>query len=261
MEQQQQQPTMTSSKNNNKISSPISQKPFNWLVKPRQHLLPMMTSSKHNNNKASSISQKPFIWLVKPRQHWLWDTVRQYTELVILLNVLTYLFFRRYMYPHDVLEYIYTIKVISVLLESCLALPQIVLNYKRKSTEGLSLVMVLGWVLGDMMKLIYFIIGSSSETRTRSAVPEELEALDLDEGGSSSDMTIFIFGCISALIMDLIVGIQVTKWYPSLDMKNLREKCRRWWFKFEIKILRINHPTDRHHTRRGKSRALSEAEC
>lgn len=216
------------------------------------------------NNKTSSISQKPFIWLVNPRQHWSWDTVRQYFELIVLLNVVTYIFFRRYMYPNDVLDYINTIKIISVLLESCLALPQIVLNYKRKSTEGLSLVMVLGWILGDMMKLIYFIIGSETKQQEMKhhqggggvnvqlpvmTVPEEL-----DEGGSS-DMTIFIFGCISALIMDFIVGIQVTKWYPSHDMIHMREKLRRAWFKFEIKILRID-PADRH--RRGKNRSSSD---
>ena len=49
---------------------------------------------------------------------------------------------------------------VSVLLESCLALPQAAQNYLRRDTAGLSVVMVVGWILGDFMKLVYFLIHS-----------------------------------------------------------------------------------------------------
>uniref|UniRef100_A0A0K0F689 PQ loop repeat protein n=1 Tax=Strongyloides venezuelensis TaxID=75913 RepID=A0A0K0F689_STRVS len=46
----------------------------------------------------------------------------------------------------------------SLLIEACLGLPQLIRNFKRKSTIGMSVTMVLGWFLGDVGKTIYFII-------------------------------------------------------------------------------------------------------
>jgi len=187
---------------------------------------------------ASSVSQQPFIWLVQPRTYWQnWDTVHQYVELIIVLTILAYFLFRHCLNPTDFLDYISTVKLMSVLLESCLALPQIILNYKRESTEGLSLVMVLGWVVGDLMKLVYFAM-SSEALKTNHEVTTVVSDKTIEE---SSDMTAFIFGCVFALIMDVIVGIQVTKWYPSHDMLDLQVNLRRLWRRFEIRVLRIDY--------------------
>jgi len=185
--------------------------------------------------RESSISQKSFIWIVQPKRHWHWDTVHQYVELIIVVTILTYFFGRYYLYPNGFLEYISTVKIISVLLESCLALPQIILNYKRKSTEGLSLVMVLGWVIGDLLKMVYFIISSGILNHHK----EVTTVISADEEGS--DMTAFIFGCVFALVMDIIVGLQVCKIYPSHDMMELRDKAGRAWRRFEIRVLQIDY--------------------
>uniref|UniRef100_A0A7S3QJX8 Uncharacterized protein n=1 Tax=Chaetoceros debilis TaxID=122233 RepID=A0A7S3QJX8_9STRA len=216
--------------------------------------LPIMSSSAVPN-KASSISQRPFIWLVKPRNHWYWDTIRQYIELIVILSLMNYIFVWRFLYPNDVLNFLSFVKVVSVLLESCLALPQMILNHKRKSTEGLSVVMVLGWVVGDLLKLVYFII-SSREHPNQDI--KQLDVISMPE--ESDDMTAFIFGCISALMMDFIVGYQVTSLYPSLDMVQLRDKFKKIRLMFEIKILRID-PTEQLaaiNQRRNKSRTYSE---
>jgi len=118
-----------------------------------------------------------------------------------------------------------------------------VLNYKRKSTEGLSLVMVLGWVVGDLMKMIYFMIGSSqsmspSDGMGAGATAAAMIPTEVEDGGDN--MSTFIFGCIFALIMDVIVGMQVAKWYPSHDMLDLRDRLRRMWFRFKSKVLRTS---------------------
>ena len=42
-------------------------------------------------------------------------------------------------------------------LEGCLYLPQIHLNFVRRSTEGLTWVLLCTWVFGDVAKLLYFI--------------------------------------------------------------------------------------------------------
>eukprot|EP00979_Chaetoceros_neogracilis_P010590 scaffold2512_cov232-Chaetoceros_neogracile.AAC.3 len=185
--------------------------------------------------RESSISQPSFIWIIQPRRHWHWNTVHQYVELIIVVTIMTYAFGRYYLYPSDFLEYISTVKIISVLLESCLALPQIILNYKRTSTEGLSLVMVFGWVVGDLLKMMYFILGSgilNHRNKLNTVVSSETE--------EDSDMTAFIFGCVFALIMDVIVGLQVCKHYPSRDMIALQDKSRRAWKRFEIRVLQID---------------------
>lgn len=190
-------------------------------------------STEENNHskiftvKTSGISQKPFIWVYKPRDYWRWDTVHQHVELILLLSVLTYLFFRQYWYAKEsAVEYVNTVKDISVLLESCLAVPQILLNYQRKSTQGLSKVMVIGWVLGDILKIAYFLIGSG-----------ELRELDGMEGeqnveGGASTMTVFVLGSLFALVMDIIVWIQMIKWYPTADMIEFKEKIRRRFYHF-----------------------------
>jgi len=45
----------------------------------------------------------------------------------------------------------------AVTSESLIAVPQIIQNFKRKDTAGLSYVMVLGWLLGDAGKLLYYV--------------------------------------------------------------------------------------------------------
>ena len=41
----------------------------------------------------------------------------------------------------------------AVAIESFMGLPQLLRNFKRKDTSGVSIVMVLGWVGGDIMKV------------------------------------------------------------------------------------------------------------
>lgn len=43
-------------------------------------------------------------------------------------------------------------------LEATLGFPQIMANYRNKSTQGLSYFMVCMWVIGDLTKTIYFIV-------------------------------------------------------------------------------------------------------
>lgn len=186
--------------------------------------------------RSSSLSQRPFIWLLYPRRYWQWDTVHQYVELVIVLTILTYLFFRMYMYPNDFLKYISSVKVLSVLLESCLALPQMILNYKLQSTEGLSLVMVLGWVIGDLLKLVYFMIGSGV-IKAGHEVSKVVTTVSEKSPEQSEEMTVFILGCVFALVMDTIVGLQVTKYYPSKHMIMLKERFR----SIEQRVLQIDY--------------------
>lgn len=182
-----------------------------------------LESPRASSKLPSSISEKPFIWVYKPYQHWRWDTVHQHIELIVLFLVLEYFICRYYLYPNNAKGYIQTVKNISVLLESCLALPQMIMNYKRKSTDGLSLLMVIGWVLGDLLKLVYFIAsnnpGHNAGTNNAYEVPHNPA-----EKSSSSDMVAFVIGSIFALVLDSIVVLQLIKWYPTPEFSTLKKR-------------------------------------
>jgi len=160
------------------------------------------TDTDTSKQRSSHISQKPFRWLNRPSQYWNWHSLRQHIEFLILLTISTYAFCRLYLYPHDAIQCFVMVRNISVFLESCLALPQLMLNYKRKDTTGLSLLMVFGWFTGDILKMGYFLLGN-----TVSAV--------------------FILGSVLAMGIDLVVIIQITVWFPTWEVQEMRN---RFWF-------------------------------
>lgn len=107
-------------------------------------------------------------------------------------------------YPMYRMRVVEGLKHTSICMESCLALPQMMRNYRNRTTEGLSVVMVGGWVAGDFFKLCYFLfsmIGSSSVDDGAS------------EGGPNNNM--FALGSLLSLSLDSIVGMQMAWWYPE----------------------------------------------
>ncbi|CAH0393073.1 unnamed protein product [Bemisia tabaci] len=47
---------------------------------------------------------------------------------------------------------------LAVFTEACLGVPQLVKNLRQRSTEGMSVYMVLMWTAGDAFKTVYFIV-------------------------------------------------------------------------------------------------------
>mgnify|MGYP002388118781 CR=1 FL=1 len=43
-------------------------------------------------------------------------------------------------------------------IESTLGVPQMLQNWKTKSSDGVSLVMIMSWFLGDVFKTVYFVM-------------------------------------------------------------------------------------------------------
>uniref|UniRef100_A0AC34RJI6 PQ-loop repeat-containing protein 1 n=1 Tax=Panagrolaimus sp. JU765 TaxID=591449 RepID=A0AC34RJI6_9BILA len=54
--------------------------------------------------------------------------------------------------------YVEGLGMIALLVEACLGLPQLIRNFRRKSTSGMSVKMVLMWLMGDVGKTIYFVV-------------------------------------------------------------------------------------------------------
>lgn len=73
------------------------------------------------------------------------------TLFTVILSLLTYLLLNKHLYV-EMLGYV------AVFTESMLGMPQLLRNYAKKSTLGMSVEMVIMWLSGDLFKTLYFII-------------------------------------------------------------------------------------------------------
>ena len=153
-----------------------------------------------------------FLHLISPSNILKHHTFLQYMELVCLSSMAVKLMFDYHWYPRYRMGIVEGLKHSSIGLESCLALPQAIKNHSGGTTEGLSLVMVVGWVAGDFFKLCYFLIGMISSSSEGEPT--------LEQNGNN----VFAMGCLLALMMDLVVVMQMLCWYPTADVMQLRER-------------------------------------
>ena len=179
--------------------------------------------------------------LLHPRRIWQYRTLQEHVELLTLFAVTVLIYCRIWLFPIYGVEAINKIRNISVLSESCLAVPQVAQNYLRKDTRGLSVVMVVGWMMGDFMKLVYFLIqsprGASTASEAAVAAAVAGAAVPGGAGGSSTPggatMQIFAVGCIVALILDCFVLVQLVLHYPTPKMMSWRIKVTDTWRRFK----------------------------
>jgi len=86
---------------------------------------------------------------------WHWTDLMSYIEctcaFTVVMGFLMYLFV-------DCPIFVESIGYTSLMMEACLALPQLIKNFNSKSTVGMSYMMVLLWAGGDLFKTGYFII-------------------------------------------------------------------------------------------------------
>ena len=186
-------------------------------------------------------------WLLHPKRVWQYNTLSEHIQFLSLLFASIILYCRLWLFPTFFADGVDRVRNVSVLLESCLALPQAAQNYLRRDTAGLSVVMVVGWILGDFMKLVYFLIqtpvglgggggtGSASEAALAAAV-----AGAAVPGGSSGDsspgtaaMKVFAAGCIVALALDIFVLAQLVFWYPTRAMLAMHARVAETWNRFK----------------------------
>ncbi|XP_078253835.1 solute carrier family 66 member 2 isoform X1 [Rhinoraja longicauda] len=89
---------------------------------------------------------------------WLWSRFIDYIQCVLTFTVvaayITYLLI-------DSTFFVETLGFFAVFTEAMLGTPQLYRNYENKSTEGMSITMVLMWASGDTFKTAYFILNQS----------------------------------------------------------------------------------------------------
>lgn len=89
------------------------------------------------------------------RYFWAWTDFMSYVDFMLLFtiicSILMYLFI-------DHIPFVELVGFLAVFTEALLGLPQMLCNYQNKSTEGMSLKMVVMWAMGDTFKTGYFLI-------------------------------------------------------------------------------------------------------
>lgn len=141
---------------------------------------------------------------------WKWDSFQIHLEFLFTTAAFLFLLCRIRMDRYG-LSALDIFGQTSVGLESALALPQILLNYNQKSTAGLSFVMIFGWVVGDSLKFMYFQLSNEEKN------PDEVDSVN----------QMFLWGSISALMMDVIVFFQMVYLYPNEDVVKVKEFLRK----------------------------------
>ncbi|XP_051948443.1 solute carrier family 66 member 2-like isoform X2 [Xyrauchen texanus] len=86
---------------------------------------------------------------------WSWSRFVDYLQCVLSFTVLavyvTYLML-------DSVLFVESLGFLAVFTEAMLGTPQLYCNYQNKSTEGMSIKMVLMWTSGDTFKTVYFLL-------------------------------------------------------------------------------------------------------
>ncbi|CAH0725989.1 unnamed protein product, partial [Brenthis ino] len=86
---------------------------------------------------------------------WAWTDFQSYVDCMLVFSVLgaaiTYLLI-------EFSPFVELIGFLAVFTEAMLGAPQIAKNHQNKSTEGMSVSMVIMWTCGDVFKTAYFVI-------------------------------------------------------------------------------------------------------
>ncbi|KAG8248741.1 PQ-loop repeat-containing protein 1 [Homalodisca vitripennis] len=89
------------------------------------------------------------------RYFWQWTDFTSYIEfllsLTLLCSLVTFVL-------QDSSVYIEALGFLALLTEAMLAIPQLLQNFRNKSTEGMSVLMVVMWMMGDCFKTTYFVL-------------------------------------------------------------------------------------------------------
>uniref|UniRef100_A0A914HG38 PQ-loop repeat-containing protein 1 n=1 Tax=Globodera rostochiensis TaxID=31243 RepID=A0A914HG38_GLORO len=91
---------------------------------------------------------------------WKWNDLSSFVFALGLFTALCSLLNAMF---HKNVFFVETMGMSALLVEACLGVPQLVRNFQRKSTIGMSVKMVLMWFIGDVGKTIYFVVRHSPE--------------------------------------------------------------------------------------------------
>ncbi|KAM6453572.1 solute carrier family 66 member 2 isoform 1-T1 [Liasis olivaceus] len=89
---------------------------------------------------------------------WHWNKFADYVQCVLaftgVTGYITYL-------SLDSSIFVETLGFLAVFIEAMVGIPQLYRNYQNRSTEGMSVKMVLMWTSGDTFKTVYFLLNQA----------------------------------------------------------------------------------------------------
>lgn len=93
-----------------------------------------------------------------PQHFWRWSSFWDYVQCVVaftgVAGYVTYL-------SLDSVLFVETLGFLAVLTEAMLGVPQLYRNHQNRSTEGMSIKMVVMWTSGDTFKTAYFLLNGA----------------------------------------------------------------------------------------------------
>lgn len=116
----------------------------------------MLEISVRMNKKHVPKGQRKSIWKGDVfSAFWKWNDLSSFIvalgAFTLLASIITVIFTR---FP----IYVEGLGLVALLTEACLGLPQLIRNFQRKATTGMSVKMVTLWLVGDLGKTTYFIV-------------------------------------------------------------------------------------------------------
>jgi uncharacterized protein with PQ loop repeat len=89
-----------------------------------------------------------------PSSFWNWRSFSDYVEFLASFAAIMAFFTLIFLFQNWFTE---VLGFLALGIESVLGVPQLLQNYKKRSTEGLSWTMIASWFIGDFVKTILFI--------------------------------------------------------------------------------------------------------
>ncbi|XP_057671450.1 solute carrier family 66 member 2 isoform X2 [Diorhabda carinulata] len=86
---------------------------------------------------------------------WNWSDFQSYLDCMLIFTIATSLLMYIFI---DYLIFVETVGFLALFTEAMLGMPQLIKNYRNKSTEGMSISMVVMWTCGDIFKTSYFLL-------------------------------------------------------------------------------------------------------
>jgi len=120
------------------------------------YMIPMLEISARMSRIVTPLSEQTSIWKGNIiRAFWKWDDLSSYIftllAFALVSGTVTYFFL-------DSPVYIEGLGTLSLLIEACLGMPQLIRNFQRKSTRGLSIKMVLTLAFTEMTNTAFYIV-------------------------------------------------------------------------------------------------------
>ncbi|XP_072377092.1 solute carrier family 66 member 2 isoform X1 [Diabrotica undecimpunctata] len=86
---------------------------------------------------------------------WNWTDFQSYLDCILIFTIATSLLMYIFI---DYIIFVETVGFLALFTEAMLGTPQLTKNYRNKSTEGMSISMVVMWTCGDIFKTSYFLL-------------------------------------------------------------------------------------------------------